>query len=179
MNNTTNNAMNAITSANSSPQPKNKFIIVLALIAVTIVGIVAAVTFFYKKAAAPFWSERATTSGLMDSVRSFFGNMYSPSSPSPSHSQISISPVQNQIPIMQAPERVAVKETWCFVGEDLKGRWCVKVPSEHSCDPNRTFPSEEDCSLVKASSMPLGVVQNQGASMMPIGPIPAISSLDI
>ncbi len=67
-------------------------------------------------------------------------------------------------------------ETWCFVGEDVQGRWCVKVPTEHACDSNRSFPSEEDCKLVSASPMPLGVGTQGNSLMQPLGPIPAMSN---
>lgn len=68
------------------------------------------------------------------------------------------------------------KESWCFVGEDVQGRWCIQVPSDHACDPNRTFPTRSACELVEASSMPLGVVENGGASMKPLGPMPSMSN---
>ncbi len=68
------------------------------------------------------------------------------------------------------------KESWCFVGEDVKGRWCLQVPSDHACDPNRTYESRSACELVEASSMPLGIVQNGGAIMQPLGPMPSMSN---
>ncbi len=71
---------------------------------------------------------------------------------------------------------VSTPERWCFVGEDVTGRWCVKVPSEHACDPNRTFTEQSECELVQASPMPLGVIEQGGARMQPIGPIPAMSN---
>ena len=53
-------------------------------------------------------------------------------------------------------------ETWCFVGEDLSGRHCVKVPSEASCVPDRTFRTQSECALIQASHMPAGIVQENG-----------------
>ena len=61
-----------------------------------------------------------------------------------------------------------LKESWCFVGEDLTGRYCLKVPSDHACEPRRLFGSLKDCELVPASHMPAGVVQDGGASMRPL-----------
>lgn len=76
----------------------------------------------------------------------------------------------------QTESSIMKKESWCFVGEDVKGRWCLQVPSDHACDPNRTFASRSECELVEASSLPLGVVQNGGATMQPLGPMPSMSS---
>ena len=52
------------------------------------------------------------------------------------------------------------RESWCFVGEDLSGRYCVKVPSEEACDDNRTFKSRADCELVEGSHMPAGITKD-------------------
>lgn len=59
-------------------------------------------------------------------------------------------------------------ESWCFVGEDLTGRYCVKVPSAKSCDAARTYKSRQDCELVPAQHLPAGVVTKQGAGMLPL-----------
>jgi hypothetical protein len=37
------------------------------------------------------------------------------------------------------------KQTWCLVGEDMAGRWCVQVPGESACDKDRSFPNKNDC----------------------------------
>ena len=60
------------------------------------------------------------------------------------------------------------RETWCFVGEDLTGRFCVKVPSEQSCDRDRTYGSRSDCEMTQASHMPAGILTNGGAGMLPL-----------
>jgi hypothetical protein len=59
-------------------------------------------------------------------------------------------------------------ESWCFVGEDLTGRYCVKVPSAKSCDAGRTYKSRQDCELVPAQHLPAGVITKQGAGMLPL-----------
>lgn len=59
-------------------------------------------------------------------------------------------------------------ESWCFVGEDLTGRYCVKVPSAKSCDAGRTYKSRQDCEMVPAQHLPAGVVTKQGAGMLPL-----------
>lgn len=59
-------------------------------------------------------------------------------------------------------------ESWCFVGEDLTGRYCVKVPSKSSCESSRTFTSRQDCEMVPAQHLPAGVITKQGAGMLPL-----------
>jgi hypothetical protein len=59
-------------------------------------------------------------------------------------------------------------EAWCFVGEDLTGRYCVKVPSAKSCDAERTYRSRQDCELVPAQHLPAGIITKQGAGMLPL-----------
>jgi hypothetical protein len=60
------------------------------------------------------------------------------------------------------------KEVWCFVGEDLTGRACVKVPSPASCDAERSYGSRPDCELQTANHLPSGVITNGGDSMIPL-----------
>ncbi len=68
-------------------------------------------------------------------------------------------------------------ESWCFVGEDVTGRWCVRVPTPHSCTPDRLFDSEDNCTYVPASAMPLGVVKEGGAEYKPFAPpMPAMAN---
>jgi hypothetical protein len=56
-------------------------------------------------------------------------------------------------------------ESWCFVGEDLTGRYCVKVPSASSCEASRYFPTRSDCELQKANALPAGVVTASGGML--------------
>lgn len=59
-------------------------------------------------------------------------------------------------------------ENWCFVGEDVTGRWCVKVPRPDACTPERLYSSRPGCELVPASPLPLGLVDKGGAVMNPL-----------
>jgi hypothetical protein len=68
------------------------------------------------------------------------------------------------------------EETWCFIGEDKTGRWCVHVPNSHACDPDRTFASRDACELVTASAMPLGFLKHGGITQTPLSAIPAMSN---
>lgn len=64
-------------------------------------------------------------------------------------------------------ERAGFGENWCFIGEDVTGRWCVKVPRPDACSPERLFSSRPGCELVPASPMPLGLIAKGGAEMKP------------
>ena len=55
------------------------------------------------------------------------------------------------------------KEHWCFVGEVLTGRWCVKGPHLSSCTPERLYGTRSECELVTASKSPLGIIKDGGA----------------
>lgn len=73
------------------------------------------------------------------------------------------------------PERaVAKEETWCFVGEDMTGRWCVRVPHRGACDSERAYSSRSDCELTEGSRLPLGTNMNGGAKTLSLmGPPPS------
>ena len=64
-------------------------------------------------------------------------------------------------------ERVKAS-TWCFVGEDLLGRYCVKVPGPHACTPDRSYSSDSDCRLIPAQHLPAGTVMNNATRMLPL-----------
>jgi hypothetical protein len=57
---------------------------------------------------------------------------------------------------------------WCFVGEDLTGRWCVKTPEEGLCPIKRSFQSRSECEMKTASASPLGITQQHDTTMIPI-----------
>jgi hypothetical protein len=57
---------------------------------------------------------------------------------------------------------------WCFVGEDLTGRWCVKTPEDGLCPTKRIFQRRSECEMKTASASPLGINQNHDTTMIPI-----------
>jgi hypothetical protein len=57
---------------------------------------------------------------------------------------------------------------WCFVGEDLTGRWCVKTPEEGLCPKKRVFQSRSECEMKTASASPLGINRPHDTTMIPI-----------
>jgi hypothetical protein len=80
---------------------------------------------------------------------------------------------QNQLTPEKTPrdwrnENAGFGENWCFVGEDVTGRWCVKVPQPDACSPERLFSSRPGCELVPASPLPLGLVAKGGATTKPL-----------
>lgn len=76
--------------------------------------------------------------------------------------------------VLTPPPKPLKEETWCFVGEDMTGRWCVRVPHRGACDPERAYSSKSDCQLTAASRLPLGVNMEGGARVAPLmGPPPS------
>jgi len=61
-----------------------------------------------------------------------------------------------------------IRGQWCFVGEDMTGRWCVKTPEEGLCPKQRVFQSRSECEMKTASASPLGINQNHDTTMIPI-----------
>ena len=67
-------------------------------------------------------------------------------------------------------------ETWCFLGEDNTGRWCVKVPMPSLCEPSRSYGGRDPCEMTLAQQLPLGLVGNND-KVSPGTPRPASSAL--
>ena len=55
-------------------------------------------------------------------------------------------------------------ESWCFVGENTLGRYCVQADN---CGPLDRYPSRETCELVEASALPLGITGEGGLHYNP------------
>ena len=77
------------------------------------------------------------------------------------------SQLQETAPSKTNPEDF-VRGQWCFVGEDMTGRWCVKTPEEGLCPKQRVFQSRSECEMKTASASPLGINQNHDTTMIPI-----------
>jgi hypothetical protein len=60
------------------------------------------------------------------------------------------------------------REHWCFVGEDLSGRYCVRVPSDKQCTSERLFHSRVDCEMAAANHLPAGVLTRNGDKYVPL-----------
>lgn len=46
-------------------------------------------------------------------------------------------------PVLETP--ASAEQTWCLVGEDIAGRWCMQVVSPKGCEPSRTYKSKNQC----------------------------------
>jgi hypothetical protein len=57
-------------------------------------------------------------------------------------------------------EKPVLHESWCFVGDDLSGRYCVKVPSDAACTSDRIFLTRGDCELISGSHLVAGISYN-------------------
>jgi hypothetical protein len=63
---------------------------------------------------------------------------------------------------------------WCYVGEDLTGRFCVKVPEVELCPKARAFVTRAECEMVKASPLPLTVQQDRGMTGLMLAGSPSV-----
>jgi len=107
--------------------------------------------------------------GLIYVVMTFYSDIYTmffgttaPVSP--------VSPVAPGAPVaLEAPkdpkDQKVVQETWCLVGEDLAGRYCVKVPGPQSCTQERSYLSQDQCTLTPAMKLPAGILKSANTSM--------------
>jgi hypothetical protein len=46
-------------------------------------------------------------------------------------------------PVLETP--ASAEQTWCLVGEDMAGRWCIQVNNPKGCEPIRTYKSKNQC----------------------------------
>ena len=68
-----------------------------------------------------------------------------------------------------AAKQPDVGESWCFVGEDLSGRYCVKVPKDSACTKDRVYHSRSDCEMAAANHLPAGVIKKNGEGIQLLG----------
>ena len=147
--------------------------ILIGVIVIILVCVGITVGFrYYKLHESPWWSDRAQANNAfwdwLYTIRSSpsFGQ-YGALREVPSGLQLSAPPPSQEPP--QATMPTPPPPAWCFVGEDLTGRYCVKVPSAASCERTRVFNSQQDCELQSANAMPSGVVSpHDGRKMTPL-----------
>jgi len=133
--------------------------VVIVVIILVVGGVVA--YHYYQLHESPWWDQRAKANSFiwdwLDRFRDSpslgaLGNL----NDVPSPVQLSAPPPPPSPTPMASPSPPPV--AWCFIGEDLTGRYCVKVPSAASCDRTRVFNSQQDCELQMGNAMPAGVV---------------------
>jgi hypothetical protein len=164
------------TNANIGFTPTVSSLSIFGGIIVLLVLCVGAVLAFqyYKLYESPWWSDRAKTANFdfvtdwLDSFRSSPSlNPLGGLNEVPSGLQLSAPPPVQAPPQANLPTPPVA--AWCFVGEDLTGRYCVKVPSSASCDRTRVFLTQQDCELQSGNAMPAGVVSpHDGRKMTPL-----------
>lgn len=55
------------------------------------------------------------------------------------------SATNNSVSAPEAPAAASSDQSWCLVGEDMTGRWCVQVPAMKACDADRVYASRNHC----------------------------------
>jgi hypothetical protein len=161
-----------LAAADASPLPtwslRQILSVVAILVGITIVCFGVATLFqYYKWHTSPWYSDRYyASSHIWDWLSSLTS-----SSRITSQGGIQEVDIPLEKPMAPATESTSERhpeppsESWCFVGEDLTGRYCVKVPSASSCEASRYFPTRSDCELQKANALPAGVVTASGGML--------------
>jgi hypothetical protein len=140
---------------------------VWGLIALIVVILVAVGAFlnYERWAASPWWSDRYYAS---QQLFSWLPSMTNQAPQSESKSIVPEQERQDEKEERHKPEPRDARETWCLVGEDLNGRYCIRVPGPHSCTHERSFLSRDQCELTPAMHLPAGAVENGGLQLDPL-----------
>lgn len=169
MENTASNVM-----MNVVPQESSYSFFVFVVIGLVVIAGIAILFLQWKESASP-WSSQRRWSLNYDTIRNWWSAtpvgelgiaQSMPMAPAPTMAPPTAVPGA-ATPSKRYPTKHQ-KESWCFVGEDLTGRYCVKVPSEKSCDTDRLFGTRKDCELTPANHMATGIVKENGESMLPL-----------
>lgn len=151
---------NTIGSIVSNSSSSSSIFVIIGIVLLVVLGAVWLA--YYSWAESPWWSDRfAAAFHVWDWLPSW----------TTTASLGEMGELSKREIVEEKPVRPVVNESWCFVGEDLMGRWCVKVPSASACDPERFFESRSECELVQANHLPAGLVKNNGADMTPLSSV--------
>ena len=55
------------------------------------------------------------------------------------------------LPVAPDSNMASNEQTWCFIGEDMAGNWCVQVSSPVMCPKDRSFNSKNQCEKNRAT----------------------------
>lgn len=159
---------NTLFTAPDVVAPVSSFTLLGVVIVLVVVGVGAYFAYhYYQLHESPWWDQRAkANSFIWDWIDKFrdspslgiMGNLNDVPSPVQFSAQPPPPVVAVEPPVPNIPSPSPPPVAWCFVGEDLTGRYCVKVPSAASCDRTRVFNSQQDCELQMGNAMPAGVV---------------------
>ncbi len=75
-----------------------------------------------------------------------------------------LAPTATAAPPTSKDPRAYRPESWCFVGENTLGRFCVQ---SDRCGPLDRFPSKDACEYTEASALPLGTAEEGGLYYRP------------
>lgn len=138
-----------------------KMIVGLVVGAIVLVVVAIAGYTYYKLSNSPWWSER---SKVESNVLGGLSNLMKekPVVKAAQSLDTEIKTDEEEPEIDPDFKKIArIRETWCLVGEDLSGRYCVKVPDKSLCPSDRKYPSRDACELTPANHMPTGVMKDR------------------
>lgn len=72
-----------------------------------------------------------------------YGKSSSSSSSAKSGELMGASQPSKADPVLEGP--ASAEQTWCLVGEDMAGRWCIQVPTPKHCEPIRSYKTKNQC----------------------------------
>ena len=132
------------------------------LIGVCAVLIVGGFVFFFlvRKESHPWYEKRISWMSYL------FGDS-DPDFTKSSELQDTVSPL-TRLKTKTSDIPVKPSESWCFIGEDNTGRWCVQVPLPSLCEPIRSYGSRNSCEMTLAQQLPSGIVTRGGTSTTPL-----------
>ena len=53
--------------------------------------------------------------------------------------------VSSLLGVAAPSDNATADQTWCFLGEDMVGRWCIQVSAPNLCPVERSFSSKNKC----------------------------------
>lgn len=139
--------------------------IVIVLIIILAGGILS---YYLSYVTSPWLSDRLTaTKHLYDLIPSWLSSKPKQNS----YIELRTTEIPEPLKVEEKPktqEKQESRSTWCFVGEDYSGRFCVKVPGPKSCTHDRSYLTEEECELTPAHHLPAGIQLNQSTRIGPL-----------
>jgi hypothetical protein len=163
MNSTTNRVQNVVANvtSNAAPTGGSSSSIPWLWIGLCVFLLLGGITLYYavQKESNAWYSNR------MSWMNYFFGSSNLQEVDIPTRVQDTVSPV----PKSKSTEgTVKPGDTWCFVGEDNTGRWCVQVPVPSLCEPARSYGTRSSCEMTLAQQLPAGISTRSGTSTSPL-----------
>jgi hypothetical protein len=126
---------------NSVPDPINNSISTYQLFAFFIIFLIFASIIYYTKDVIHYEWRKLYPVNELTGVSS--GTSLGDSSPAKlDYKALAREETKNVLP---AEGSNTFEQTWCLVGEDMAGRWCLQVKSPAACEANRTYSTKNKC----------------------------------